>query len=88
MEQIFRAEIRTHLLRDEKGAPKEVWAFVRDVSERDRIQAALRESEEKFRRCFELGLIGMAITSPTKGMIEVNDGSSTLWGTNGANCCR
>ena len=33
----------------------------------------LRESEERFRRSFELGLIGMAITSPTKGIIEIND---------------
>src|SRR3954453_11916297 len=34
---------------------------------------ALRESEERFRRYFELGLIGMAITSPAKGCLEVND---------------
>jgi PAS domain S-box-containing protein len=36
-------------------------------------EEALRQSEERFRRYFELGLIGMAITSPTKGIIEVND---------------
>jgi PAS domain S-box-containing protein len=34
---------------------------------------ALGASEECFRRYFELGLIGMAITSPTKGCLEVND---------------
>ncbi|MEA3210297.1 MAG: hypothetical protein QOE70_3354 [Chthoniobacter sp.] len=34
---------------------------------------ALRASEERFRSYFELGLIGMAITSPAKGWIEVND---------------
>jgi PAS domain S-box-containing protein len=45
----------------------------RDVTERKRIEDALRESEELFRRYFELGLIGMAITSPTKGILEVND---------------
>lgn len=33
----------------------------------------LRESEERFRRYFELGLIGMAITSVDKRFIEVND---------------
>jgi PAS domain S-box-containing protein len=33
----------------------------------------LRAGEARFRRYFELGLIGMAITSPTKGMVEVND---------------
>ena len=33
----------------------------------------LRSSEERFRKYFELGLIGIAITSPEKGWIEVND---------------
>ncbi len=40
----------------------------------------LRESEERFRRYFELGLIGMAVTSPAKGMIEVNDECCRLLG--------
>ncbi len=40
----------------------------------------LRESEERFRRYFELGLIGMAVTSPAKGMVEVNDECCRLLG--------
>jgi PAS domain S-box-containing protein len=36
-------------------------------------QETLRESEERFRGYFELGLIGMAITSPAKGWIDVNE---------------
>ncbi|MBK8750758.1 MAG: diguanylate cyclase [Candidatus Competibacteraceae bacterium] len=35
--------------------------------------AALQESEEQFRSYYELGLIGMAITSPTKGWVQFND---------------
>ena len=38
-----------------------------------RLVAALHASEERFRSYFELGLIGTAITSPTKGWVEVND---------------
>jgi PAS domain S-box-containing protein len=34
---------------------------------------ALRAGDELLRRYFDLGLIGMAVTSPTKGIIEVND---------------
>jgi PAS domain S-box-containing protein len=34
---------------------------------------ALRASEERFRSYFELGLIGTAISSPTKGWVEVNN---------------
>jgi PAS domain S-box-containing protein len=43
------------------------------MSERDGTERALHASEERFRRYFELGLIGMAMTSPTKGILEVND---------------
>ncbi len=38
-----------------------------------RLIPALRASEERFRSYFELGLIGAAITSPTKGWVEIND---------------
>lgn len=34
---------------------------------------ALRAGDELLRRYFDLGLIGMAITSPTKRIVEVND---------------
>jgi PAS domain S-box-containing protein len=44
-----------------------------DISERKQAEEALRVSEDRFRRYFELGLVGMAITSPTKGVMEVND---------------
>lgn len=41
--------------------------------ERQHTDEALRTRDERFRRYFELGLIGMATTSPTKGIVEVND---------------
>jgi PAS domain S-box-containing protein len=44
-----------------------------DLVERNRGEEALRASEERFRRYFDLGLIGMALTSPAKGCLEVND---------------
>jgi PAS domain S-box-containing protein len=71
---------------EEYYAPRDVWfedtvypfgdcvsVWLRDITERKRTGDALRKSEERFRSYFELGLIGMAITSPTKGIIEVND---------------
>jgi PAS domain S-box-containing protein len=49
------------------------WEIV-EIPELRRVkEKALAASEERFRRYFELGLIGMAITSPTKGCVEVND---------------
>jgi PAS domain S-box-containing protein len=44
-----------------------------DLVGRRQTESALRLSEQRFRRYFDLGLIGMAITSPSKGIIEVND---------------
>ncbi|HLO28527.1 MAG TPA: PAS domain S-box protein [Anaerolineales bacterium] len=41
--------------------------------ERIRAEEELRKSEARFRSYFELGLIGMAITSPSQGILEVND---------------
>ena len=43
--------------------------YGRDITMRKRGE----QSEERFRRYFELGLIGMALTSPSKGLMEVND---------------
>jgi PAS domain S-box-containing protein len=43
-----------------------------DVSQRQGADTTLRVEEEPFRRYFDLGLIGMAMTSPSKGILEVN----------------
>ena len=57
------------------GTPRErkVAVLFKDITEPKRTEEALRSSEERFRRYFDLGLIGMAITSPDKKYVEVND---------------
>ena len=48
--------------------------------ENSRIYEALSNSEKRFRKYFELGLVGIAITSPEKGWIEVNDKLCEIFG--------
>jgi PAS domain S-box-containing protein len=43
-----------------------------EIDERQRVEASLRRSESTLRSYFELPLIGIAITSPEKGWLEVN----------------
>jgi PAS domain S-box-containing protein len=59
--------------RDEHGEPQQIINATLDITEHKRLENALRASEERFRRYFELGLVGMAITSPSKGIIDVNE---------------
>ena len=47
--------------------------IVEEITDRKRAEEALRENERRFRSYFELGMIGISITSPTKGWLEAND---------------
>lgn len=68
------------LIRDEQGLPIRMTGSHVDVTDQKRAQEALRQSEERFRRYFELGLIGMAMTSPDKRWIDFNDQLCTILG--------
>ncbi len=46
---------------------------VKDITERKLAEDVLQTSEQRFKRYFELGLVGMAITSLEKNWVEFND---------------
>ncbi len=54
--------------------------LIHEITERKHAQDALRQSTERFRRYFELGVVGMVISSPTTAMLEVNDEFCSMLG--------
>ena len=67
----FPAEVL--LTRVKTGDRVFLQATVRDITERKQANELFRKSESRFRSYFELPLNGIAITSPEKGWIQVND---------------
>ena len=55
-------------------------AVVRDISERRKTEEKLRISEQRMRLFFERQIVGMAITSPEKGWVQVNDRLTQMLG--------
>ena len=49
-----------------------LWNF-RDVTSRKKAEEELMKNEARFRSYFESAIAGIAITSPSKGWLEVND---------------
>lgn len=56
-----------------ESSPSAVAITFTDITERKLAETSLVESEKRFRNIFELPLIGIAITSPDKGWLHVND---------------
>ncbi len=71
---------RAFPVKDASGRVCRISGIAADVTDEKLSQEALRASEERFRNYFELGVIGMAITSPTKEILEVNDETCKILG--------
>ena len=65
---------------DDHGKADQVFGFVVDITERKKLELAAQASEARYKKYFELGLVGMAIETSTGGWIDVNSRLCEIFG--------
>ncbi len=73
-------ELRTILIRDDAGAPKSMWAIVRDITERKRAEEALRQANEYNRSLIEASLDPLVTIGPDGRITDVNTATEQATG--------
>ena len=68
----FWAEVVITALRDAAGNLRGFGKVIRDITERQRAEEALRQSEERFRATFEQAAVGIAHVAPDGRWLRVN----------------
>src|SRR5262249_42831503 len=66
-------ELSASLQRNAAGNPDYLIAIVQDISQRKRLEEALRESEERFRGTFENAAVGIAHADPEGPWLRFNE---------------
>lgn len=81
-EEEFWGEIRSTLIRDKKGNPKNAINVLSDITERKKMQEAWHESEVRFRAAFDNAPIGMELIDLTGKIMRANKAFCDLTGYN------
>ncbi len=68
----FPIELRTYLLRDSAGQARGMWAIVRDITERQQIQAALQRERDHLRQILDSHFGMFAVLALDGVIVEVN----------------
>jgi len=67
-------------IKDEAGNVTGALSTAHDITERERVEAALRESEARFRDSFEHSTIGNSLTGPDGRLLNVNQALADMLG--------
>jgi PAS domain-containing protein len=65
---------------DEKGEPRYLLGISEDVTDLKRLEAARKESEERYRNIFENALEGIFQTMPDGKYVAVNPALARIYG--------
>ena len=65
---------------DANGQPLKMFGTIQDITEKQQTEVYLRESEERFRRIFEEGPLGMATSGPDFKFIKANTAFCKMMG--------
>ena len=74
---IFPVELRTCLVKDEKGRPVAMWAIIRDITERKRAEAALLKAHDELERRVEERTA--ELTKTNERLRQTNDELQTIY---------
>jgi PAS domain S-box-containing protein len=77
--EFFPAEIRSTVYRKD-GEVVSVTSLVRDITERKKVEEALKDSEEKFRNLMEQSPFSIQIIKPDGRVDQFNKAFMDLWG--------